>query len=178
MKLTSWRVAYERFMECVAVVLLSALAVIVVVGVVFRYAGDPLPWYNEVASVALAWLTYYGTGLAALKRAHIAIPNAVNALPTYPRLAVTLFAEACVLTFLGLLTWYGWYVLGLIAGQTLVTVDIPVTVTQSAIPIGSGLFIVAELMMLPQVIAEALRERDPEKIHHLIAEVKPGRVKG
>ena len=43
---------------------------VVVLGVVFRWDGEALSWYDEVASVQLAWLTYYGASLAALKRAH------------------------------------------------------------------------------------------------------------
>lgn len=178
MTLASFTRAYERFMECVAVLLLTVLALIVIVGVIFRYSGHPLAWYDEVASVALAWLTYYGTGLAALKRSHIAIPSLVNALPTPLRLATTLFAEGCVFVFLGLLTWYGWHVLGLIAGQTLVTVDIPVTITQSTVPIGTGLFILAEILVLPRVIREALHERAPKPAPPLARGVKADGVKG
>ena len=46
-------------------------------------------------------------------------------------------------------------ILGLLWGETLVTVDIPVAVTQSVIPIGAILFIVAELLNLPDRIAWA-----------------------
>ena len=52
-------------------VMMIALAVTVVVGVVYRWSGNALVWYDEVASVQLAWLTYYGSAYAALKGAHI-----------------------------------------------------------------------------------------------------------
>ena len=59
-----------------------ALAVIVVVGVGFRKAGASLVWYDEVASIMLAWLTYYGAALAALSRSHIGMPTLVaNHIP-------------------------------------------------------------------------------------------------
>ena len=44
---------------------MGALAVVVVLGVGFRKFGAALVWYDEVASVLLAWLTYYGAALAA-----------------------------------------------------------------------------------------------------------------
>ena len=40
--------------------------IIVVVAVVYRKIGHSLVWYDEGASIVLAWLTYYGAALAAL----------------------------------------------------------------------------------------------------------------
>ena len=48
-----------------------ALAVTVLLGVSFRFAGSALVWYDEVAAVQLAWITYYGSAYAALKGSHI-----------------------------------------------------------------------------------------------------------
>ena len=64
-----------------AIFLLASLAVIVLMGVAARKLGIAMVWYDEVASIALAWLTYYGAALAALKRAHIGFPGLVNAMP-------------------------------------------------------------------------------------------------
>ena len=47
------------------------LAVEVTLGVVFRASAQSLVWYDEVASVLLAWLTFYGSALASVQaRAH------------------------------------------------------------------------------------------------------------
>ena len=54
-----------RFLEWTVLVLMTVLATIVVLGVVFRKTGAALVWYDEVASILLAWLTYYGAALAA-----------------------------------------------------------------------------------------------------------------
>ena len=32
---------------------------------VYRKAGASLTWYDEIASILLAWVTYYGAALAA-----------------------------------------------------------------------------------------------------------------
>ena len=50
-----------------------ALAVTVLLGVTFRFAGSALVWYDEVAAVQLAWITYYGSAYAALKGSHISL---------------------------------------------------------------------------------------------------------
>ena len=131
-----------------------ALALIVVVGVVFRKAGASLIWYDEVASILLAWLTYYGAALAALNRAHIGMPTLVDRLSGGVRTAVVLAGEACTLAFFGVLAWAGVRVLSVLGGTTLVSLPaVPASIAQSVIPIGAVLFIVAQLLSLPEVLA-------------------------
>ncbi|MCL4762803.1 MAG: TRAP transporter small permease, partial [Burkholderiales bacterium] len=66
MPLAALRRGFERALEWVVIALMIVLAVEVAAGVIFRYAGRALVWYDEVASVLLAWVTYYGAALAAL----------------------------------------------------------------------------------------------------------------
>jgi C4-dicarboxylate transporter DctQ subunit len=51
------RRGYERLMEAVVIVLMVALSVVVTLGIVYRTSGAALVWYDEVASIGLAWLT-------------------------------------------------------------------------------------------------------------------------
>jgi hypothetical protein len=51
--------------------LMVSLTTLVIVAVIYRKAGASLSFYDEVASVVLAWITYYGAALAALRRKHI-----------------------------------------------------------------------------------------------------------
>jgi TRAP-type C4-dicarboxylate transport system permease small subunit len=143
----------ERLFEWVTSALLVILALEVLVGIAFRAARRPLAWYDEVASVLLAWITYYGSALAALKNSHIGFPGLANALPRGGRLVILVIREVAVLGFFLVLAFEGTRILGLLAGETLVTVDVPVAVTQSVIPIGAVLFIIAELLVLPDRIA-------------------------
>jgi TRAP-type C4-dicarboxylate transport system permease small subunit len=155
------RRAVERIFEVVSVGLLVVLAIEVLAGIVFRAFRRPLVWYDEVASVLLAWLTYYGSALAALKRAHIGFPGFVRAMPRGPRTAALVVREIVVTGFFLILAWQGARVLGELGGETLVTVDVPVRLTQSVIPIGAVLFIVAELLNLPERLREARGEAPP-----------------
>ena len=148
--LAVWRRRYERLLEWIVIALMAALAVEVTAGVVFRYSGYALVWYDEVASVLLAWVTYYGAALAALKRAHIGVPELVRGLPPGLRLPLAMLAEASVLAFFILLAWVGYAVLEVLATDNLVSLPrVSVTYTQSVIPIGAVLFIIAEAMALP-----------------------------
>ena len=158
MMLKRLRAAYERLLEAIVFVLMAALALEVVVGVVFRSFGESLVWYDEVASILLAWLTYYGAALAAHKRAHIGFSGLVDSLRPALRLPAVILAEASVIGFFVLLTYVGWSIMDVLATDYLVSIpEISVNYTQSVIPIGAVLFIIAQLLNLPQVLAEASR---------------------
>jgi TRAP-type C4-dicarboxylate transport system permease small subunit len=147
---------YEQLLEAIVLVLMILLTVLVIFGATFRYLGSALTWYDEVASIGLVWLTYYGSALAALRGAHIGVPGLVNAMPPGLRVIVTLFAEAVVLLFFVLLAWYGLQVLIVLQGEHLVTLpEVSTQLTQSAIPIGAALFIIAELLRMPDVLRAA-----------------------
>jgi TRAP-type C4-dicarboxylate transport system permease small subunit len=153
--LALWRRRYERLLEWIVIALMAALAVEVTVGVVFRYVGYSLVWYDEVASILLAWVTYYGAALAALKRAHIGVPELVRQLRPALRLPLAVFAEACVVAFFVLLAWVGYAVLEVLAGDTLVSLpDVSIAYAQSVIPISALLFVLAEGVVLPEVLRE------------------------
>ncbi len=144
--MAGFRSAFERFLEVVLLVLIVSLAVVVVLGVGFRKAGAALVWYDEVASILLAWLTFYGASLAALKRTHIGFPKLVAGMGPRVRPYVVMFREAVVLGFFGLVAWAGWKVMGVLGGTTLVSLPwVPARVAQSVIPISAVLFVVAEL---------------------------------
>ena len=78
--LSRLRSGFERLLEYIVILLMISLAVEVILGVTYRKLGMSLSWYDEVASITLAWVTYYGAALAALKRAHIGFPGLVESL--------------------------------------------------------------------------------------------------
>ncbi len=128
---------------------MTALAVLVIIGVAFRKFGAALVWYDEVAAILLAWLTYYGAGLAALRGAHIGFPKLIDAAPTGWKRSLELFRLGIVVAFFALTAWAGWRVLGVVGGTSLVSLPwVPVSLAQSVIPIAAFLFIGAELLNL------------------------------
>ncbi|MFN3656002.1 MAG: TRAP transporter small permease [Pseudolabrys sp.] len=158
MTFTRLQHAYDRVLEVIAAVLMAAVAMIIVAGFVFRWAGYALVWYDEVGAISLCWLTYYAGALAALRGAHIGFPGLVNALPPDLRVAATLLASAITICFFALLAWMGLAVVQILAGDTLVSLPgVSLQVTQSVIPITAVLFVIAELLRLPDLLREARR---------------------
>ncbi|MBI4192804.1 MAG: TRAP transporter small permease [Betaproteobacteria bacterium] len=150
------RNVYEKFLEAIVILLMATLAAEVTVGVIFRSAGQSLVWYDEVASILLAWLTFYGSALAAVKRAHIGCPEVVAMLPPRVKFALRLVAEALVIAFFALIAWVGYSILDVLATDSLVSLpSVPVNYVQSVLPISAVLIVVAEILTLPVVLAEA-----------------------
>lgn len=157
-KLAVLRSAFERLLEAVTIVLMVSLAAVVIVSVIYRWSGNALAWYDEVASVQLAWLTYYAAALAALKRAHIGVPGVVAAARPPLRVALVVVAKATVVGFFIALGWLGYEVLIILEGDTLISLPwVSTQFTQSVIPIGAVLFIIAELLNLPFDVRAARR---------------------
>jgi TRAP-type C4-dicarboxylate transport system permease small subunit len=147
--LERFRDGYGRALELLVMLLMVALAVEVTLGVVFRSIGSSLAWYDEVASVLLAWLTFYGSALASVKRAHIGCPELVDQASPPVRRAVNLLAQVLVIGFFALLGWVGASILPILAGDALVSVpEVPMSVVQSVIPISCALILVAEVIQL------------------------------
>jgi len=167
----------HRLLEVTTIFLLIMLASLVVIAVVFRYGlNASLPWYDEVASVLLAWITYYGAALAALRRGHLGFAGLVLGLPPLARGLLFIAAEAVVYAVFITMAWAGWYVLRVMAGETLVALEwVPLQFTQSVVPIGCGLFVLAQILSTPQAWARSRAGRDAEadEIEAEIARAQP-----
>ena len=157
MNLDRVRSAYERALEWVVIVLMAALAAEVTLGVVYRTFGASLVWYDEVASILLAWLTFYGSALASVKRAHIGCPEVMAFLPRKPKFIFRVIAEVFTIGFFLLMGWVGYQVLGVLDTDHLVSLpSIPVSWVQSVVPVSAVLIVAAELITLPKVLVNAL----------------------
>jgi len=141
------RRATETVLGAFCVALITALAVLVLAAVTFRQLGASLTWYDEVATVLLAWITYYGAAYAALKRAHLGSRELLIRAPMAWRFALFLLGEALVIAFFAVAAWAGFEVVVALRGDGLVSLPwVPVPVTQSVIPIGAVLFIACQVL--------------------------------
>jgi TRAP-type C4-dicarboxylate transport system permease small subunit len=153
-----FRGRYGLVLEWMVMVLMVALAVEVTLGVVFRALGQSLVWYDEVASVMLAWLTFYGSALASVKRAHIGCPEIVDQMPPAATRLVGIVTQLLVIVFFALLGWVGLSIMPILVGDALVSLPwVSMNFVQSVIPISSGLILVAEIMFLIDLLAAPAR---------------------
>lgn len=162
--MTALKNTLQWLLEWVTILLMIGLTTIVVIAVVARLMGESFSWYDEVAAIGLAWVTYYGAALAALKRRHIGFDSVLLAMPQKVRVAVAAIGELIILAFFALLAWAGMEVLAVLEGDTLVSLDwVPIQVTQSVIPIGAILFIICHLVSMPDYLRTV---RDGVSLEH------------
>jgi TRAP-type C4-dicarboxylate transport system permease small subunit len=148
----------SRLLEWITVLLMVGLTIVVIVAVIARLMGQSFSWYDEVAAIMLAWITYYGSALAALHRRLIGFDSVLLAIPGRFRMLAVLVGEALVLLFFVLMARAGFQVLEVLEGDTLTSLTwVPVQLTQSVIPIGAILFIICQLLSLPNYWVQTSR---------------------
>jgi TRAP-type C4-dicarboxylate transport system permease small subunit len=77
-------------------------------------------------------------------------------LPPAARVVARALAELLVIGFFLLVGWMGYTILGVLATDHLVSLPlVPVSYVQSVVPIGAALIVAAELLTLPQALAQA-----------------------
>ncbi len=136
---------YELALEWLVLILMVVLALEVTAGIVFRAVGSPLVWYDEMASVLLAWLTFYGSALASVKRGHIGCPEVIDQLAPALKRRISIASQVLVMAFFALLGWVGASILPILSDEKLVSVPwLSAAVIQSVIPISAVLILIAE----------------------------------
>ena len=166
----------HRLLEAVTIGLLVTLAGVVISAVIARYVfNSSFRWYDEVASVMLAWITYYGAALAALQRRHLGFSGFLLSLDIRRRAVLFVIAEAVVYAVFITMAWASWHVLGVMAGESLVSLEwVPLQFTQSVVPIGCVLFVIAQFVSTPGawMRMKAGRDAEAEEIAEEIAKAE------
>jgi TRAP-type C4-dicarboxylate transport system permease small subunit len=136
------------------VLLLTAMVVLVCLGVFFRYVlNSSLTWYDEFASYLLVWLTFYGTVVADYRRRHIGFELLVDKLPPLRRKVVDVVAEIAVLGFQFVLFYYGWVLTERMGDETAISLPwVKVSWISSVLPISGGLLLLISATRLVGVL--------------------------
>jgi TRAP-type C4-dicarboxylate transport system permease small subunit len=172
---TLFRAVILRLVETICIVILVSLAAIVIYASSMRWLGASPSWYDEIAQVMLAWLTYFAAAYAALNGQHMRFSGIVLALPVAPRIVVFLLGEALLIIFFAIVGWYGWKLLEFLTFDALLSLRwVSMAWVQSVIPVTSGLIILATLMNLPRELANmrAGVDKEHESIATAIAEAE------
>lgn len=159
-RLASW---LDVALQIVTIGLLVILALVVVMAVFFRYTGGSLIWYDEVAALLLAWITFSGAGLAALRNSHLAFNGLLYATPLPVRRTLFVVVDVVFVASFAIIGWAGWSILSIFGNETLVTLPaVPLSLTRSVLPIAAGIVILARLLTLPDRWREMEAGQDPE----------------
>lgn len=165
-------VALDRVLQGVTLGLLLALTGVVLLGIGFRYSGNSLIWYDELAATLLAWITFSGAALAMLRGSHMGFSGLLYGLPQPSRTAVFWLVEVLVLAILGIATWAGWAILGIFGTESLTSLPfLERRVVQSILPLGAALMVLARMLTLGARLGDMRAGVDPER-HEIETEIR------
>jgi TRAP-type C4-dicarboxylate transport system permease small subunit len=132
----------NRFTEMAVFVIISAMAVDVLIEVVFRYVLLlPLFWTEEFARYCLVWSSLLAAGIALKRGRHIAVAFVVDKFPQRIRMAAALGGDIFVAILLAVVLWGGIYLVILTRNQLSPAMRLSMSLPYMAIPTGSAIML-------------------------------------
>ncbi len=154
--------AVIRVVELLLGALTVLLAVIVPVGVFFRYMlNAALSWTDEVGGLLLVWITFYGSVIALDRGIHLDFDLILKKLPApWERLARAATDLALAILLLVVLV-NGWSITTRLMGQTIVSLPIPRGFFYSVMPVSAALMlmVLAARWLLPEATTWDRKQR-------------------
>ena len=139
LKISDW---LNRLCEIALIVILSAMAVVVFLQVLFRYVLHlPLFWTEEFARYCLVWASLLGAAVALKRQEHIAVTFFLERFPRRTTGLITTVARLSVTLILGVMTWGGVKLVLLTSAQISPALRIPMAIPYLALPIGSAVML-------------------------------------
>lgn len=100
----------DKVLSVFTILLLGVMAVIVNLGVFYRYVlTAAIPWSEEVPKFCMIWMGFLGTSMALRRDQHIGFYAVIERLPSKTHLFVKLLGNFLILFFLIILIRWGFF---------------------------------------------------------------------
>jgi len=104
----TWKRVGDQFEEIVACVALAVIVLSVSWGVITRYITEqPATWASEIATLAFAWLVFFGAAACFKYKLHPSIDMLVVRLPRPLAVGVRWLNHGLVLGLCAFMAWFG-----------------------------------------------------------------------
>ena len=134
--------ALDRYTtEIASIIACLALTLAVAAGawqVISRFAtSTPASWSEALVRVALIWMAYLGMAVALRAGALVSIDMAHRYTRGAVRRTIEAMTLACVLSFMGVMFWFGWAMTERVQFQTIAGLEFSMAYAYAAIPLGA-----------------------------------------
>ena len=149
--------------ELIAVIGLSAMTVITLVAVFFRYVlQSPIIWSEEAARYLMVWSTMLGISIATRQKAHLGIDIFVSMAPKKLQRALEIFSTLMMIVMFVFLTIISIVFIqsAIRTGNVSPMLRIPFYIIYLALPLGFGLSAVRSVQDLVDVIKGVDRKEE------------------
>ena len=139
--------------EGILVIVLSGMAVVVLLQVIFRYVLNlPLFWTEELARYCLVWSSLLGSAVAVKRGQHIAVTIFMERLPAVLRRGLTIIALISVAAILMIVLWGGIQLVAITRAQISPALRISMSVPYLAVPVGAALMLLHTIVLIFKMI--------------------------
>ena len=145
----------SKFEELIAVIGLSAMTVITLVAVFFRYVlKDPIIWSEEAARYLMVWSTMLGISIATRQKAHLGIDIFISMAPKKIQRGLEIFSTLMMIVMFVFLTVISVVFIqsAIRTGNVSPMLRIPFYIIYLALPLGFGLGAIRSIQDLVDVI--------------------------
>lgn len=150
-----------RIEETVVVAMLTGLASLQILQVLFRYfLNQPLHWVDESSRFLFAYMIMIGAGLATAKAAQFSIDFIKELMPLSLQVIAEVLVRAGVIAFAIVLLRSGIRLAVATSGQTSASLQVPYTFPYSSMPLGAALILFHALMGIPEHIRRVTAPRE------------------
>lgn len=131
----------NALMEKILIVIGAAICIILFAQVVFRYAGASLGWSEEVSRHLLVAITFLGGTVAYKRASFIGLKGFGDKLGPVIQKTIVLGLHLLTLACFGLIAWFGFVYTVKAAEQTSASLQIPMAIPFSVIPVSAVIFV-------------------------------------
>ena len=145
----------SKFEELIAVIGLSAMTVITLVAVFFRYVlKDPIIWSEEAARYLMVWSTMLGISIATRQKAHLGIDIFISMAPKKIQRGLEIFSTLMMIVMFVFLAIISIVFIqsAIRTGNVSPMLRIPFYIIYLALPLGFGLGAIRSIQDLVDVI--------------------------
>ncbi len=132
----------NALLEKILIVIGAAICIILFAQVVFRYAGASLGWSEEVSRHLLVAITFLGGSVAYKRSSFIGLRGFGHRLGPAIQKLIVLGLHLLTLACFILIAWFGFAYTVKAAEQTSASLQIPMAIPFSVIPVSAVIFVV------------------------------------
>src|SRR5665648_123536 len=139
--MTRWLDSIYHSIEKITAVFLAVVSVLLLISVIGRQIGKSLVFTEELSLFLYVWIVFLGAALVMRDNGHSAITFIPDSLPKKIRTFHQSILYLSIILFSGVLFYQGIKLVALVYYRTGTTIDISVSYTYAAVPVGA-LFII------------------------------------
>lgn len=136
----------RKIVDTGVIIFISALSIMVITQVVFRYVlHTSLSWSEELSRYCQVWMVMLGSVILIRKKGHLAIDIISASMPPKAKYFTDIIIHVSIIVFFTIVTYYGVGLTQNAARQFSAGMQIQMCYVYAALPVGGALILLEEI---------------------------------